>query len=60
MSPAELRLVYPNVDLVGRRTKFSISGTKYRLIARVNYRTQRVFVLHLLTPAEYDKEAWKE
>jgi mRNA-degrading endonuclease HigB of HigAB toxin-antitoxin module len=29
------------------------------LIARVNYQTQRVFVLHILTHAEYDREGWK-
>lgn len=52
--------VYPSADLVGRRTVFNICGNKYRLIARVNYRTQRVFVLYLLTHAEYDKGAWKQ
>jgi mRNA interferase HigB len=58
--PAELKQVYRNADLVGRRTVFNIAGNKYRLIARVNYQTQRVFVLYLLTRAEYDKGAWKE
>jgi mRNA-degrading endonuclease HigB of HigAB toxin-antitoxin module len=29
------------------------------MIARVNYRTKRVFVLFLLTHAEYDKGAWR-
>jgi mRNA-degrading endonuclease HigB of HigAB toxin-antitoxin module len=29
------------------------------LIARVNYRVQIVFVLHLLTHSEYDKGTWK-
>jgi mRNA interferase HigB len=59
-TPAELRQVYPNSDLVGRRTVFNIAGNKYRLIARVNYQTQRVFVLHILTHAEYDRGAWKQ
>jgi mRNA interferase HigB len=59
-TPAEMKQVYRHVDLVGRRTVFNIAGNKYRLIARVNYRTQRVFVLHLLTHAEYDKGAWKQ
>jgi len=59
-NPAELKHVYHNADLVGRRTVFNIAGNKYRLIARVNYQSQRVFVLHLLTHAEYDKGAWNQ
>ena len=59
-SPAELKQVYPSADPVGRRTVFNIAGNKYRLIARVNYQTQRVFVLFVLTHAEYDRGDWKE
>jgi mRNA interferase HigB len=59
-TPTEMKQVYGNADIVGRRTVFNIAGNKYRLIARVNYRTQRVFVLYLLTHAEYDKGAWRQ
>jgi mRNA interferase HigB len=59
-TPAELPQVYPNADLVGRRTVFNVAGNKYRLIARINYQTQRVFVLYILTHAEYDRGAWKQ
>ena len=59
-SPAELKQVYHNADLVGRRTVFNIAGNKYRLIARVNYQTQRVFVLYISTHTEYDKGTWKQ
>lgn len=59
-TPAELKAVYSQADFVGRRTIFNIAGNKYRLIVRVNYRTQRVFVLYLLTHAEYDREGWKQ
>ena len=59
-TPAELKQVYGNADLVGRRTVFNIAGNKYRLIARVNYRSLLVFVLYLLTHAKYDKGAWKQ
>ena len=58
-TPMEMRQIYHNADLVGRRTVFNIAGNKYRLIARVNYQTQRVFVLHILTHAEYDRGGWK-
>jgi mRNA interferase HigB len=59
-TPVEMKQVYANADLVGRRTVFNISGNKYRLIARVNYQTQRVFVLYILTHAEYDRGDWKQ
>ncbi len=59
-TPADLKRVYRNADLVGRRTVFNISGNKCRLIARVNYRVQIVFVLHLVTHSEYDKGTWKQ
>ena len=58
-TPAEMKAVYANADIVGRRTVFNIAGNKYRLIARVNYQAQRVFVLFLLTHSEYDRGDWK-
>jgi mRNA interferase HigB len=58
-TPVEMRRVYRNADLVGRRTVFNIAGNKYRLIARVNYLTQRVFILYLLTHSEYDEGTWR-
>ncbi len=56
---AEVKQVFPQADLVGRRTVFNIAGNKYRLIARINYRRQIVYILAILTHAEYDKEQWK-
>jgi mRNA interferase HigB len=58
-TPPELRQTYNHADFVGRRTIFNIAGNKYRLIARVNYPAQIVFVLYIMTHAEYDKGAWK-
>jgi mRNA interferase HigB len=58
-SPIEMKQVYGNADLVGRRTVFNIAGNKYRLIARVNYVSQTVFVLHVLKHSDYDKGIWK-
>jgi mRNA interferase HigB len=59
-TPADLKQVCHNADLVGRRTVFNIAGNKYRLIARVNYRAQIVFVLYLLTHSEYGKGSRKQ
>lgn len=55
----EIRLLYPHADKVGRRTVFNIGGNDFRLISRVNYLTQKVFVVCVLTHAEYDKNQWK-
>ena len=56
---AEVRKDFAHADIVGRRTVFNIHGNNYRLIARVNYRTKRVFILHILTHVEYSKGDWK-
>jgi len=51
---AELRKTYSSADLVGRYTVFSIGGNKYRLIARIVYRSQTIFVVSIMTHEEYD------
>lgn len=57
---AELKQVYPSADLVGRYTVFNIKGNKYRLIARIVYRSQTLFVVKILTHEEYDLGRWKQ
>ena len=54
-----LRADFGTADQVGRRTVFNIGGNKYLLIARVNYRTQRVFILWIMKHTEYAKGEWK-
>lgn len=56
---AELRQVYPTADLVGRYTVFNIRD-KYRLISRIVYRTQTVFIVAIMTHEEYDRGKWKQ
>lgn len=55
----DLRGTYADADVVGERTVFNIRGNRYRLIARVNYRKQTLFILHVLTHKEYDRGKWK-
>ena len=57
---AELRRTYPSADLVGRYTVFNIRGNKYRLIARIVYRSQTVFVVAVMTHEEYNLGKWNE
>jgi mRNA interferase HigB len=57
---AEVKRVYPAADLVGRYTVFNIGGNKYRLIARIVYRSKTLFVVEVMTHEEYDLGKWKE
>lgn len=58
-SLADVRNDFAHADIVDRRTVFNIHGNDYRLIARVNYKKKRVFILYILTHAEYNKGDWK-
>jgi mRNA interferase HigB len=57
---AHLRENFSTADQVGDCTVFNVGGNKYRLIARVNYQTGRVYVRYVLTHAEYDRGGWKD
>lgn len=57
---SELRKTFPKADLVGKFTVFDIGGNKYRLIVYIVYPARRVYIRHVLTHHEYDKEKWKE
>jgi mRNA interferase HigB len=39
---------------------FNIGGNKYRLVTRILYSSQKVFVLKVMTHKEYDADKWKE
>ena len=53
-----LRLVERGI--FGRRcTVFNIGGNKYRLIVKIEYKLQTIYIKHVLTHDEYNKEKWK-
>lgn len=54
----ELRHTFKDADQVGMHTVFNIRQNRYRLIARVSYRRQSVFILHILTHKEYSRRKW--
>lgn len=56
---SELKAIFPSVDKVGNLTVFNIAGNKIRLIAAIHYNTQTLYIRHVLTHKEYDKEKWK-
>ena len=55
---SELRSTFPSADLVGTCTVLNLGGNKYRLVARVFYASHKVYVLRVMTHAEYDREDW--
>ena len=58
-SLVDVRKVYPNADAVDGLTIFNIGGNKYRLIVKIEFRKGQVFVLHVLTHAQYSRGRWK-
>jgi len=63
-SLADIREDYPSADGVKLKsglvvTVFNVKGNEYRLLTQVNYSSQIVQVLELVTHGECDKEQWK-
>ena len=56
----DVQEVYTHADSVGDCTVFNIGGNKYRLIAKLRYQYQRIYVIHVLTHKDYDKGKWKD
>jgi mRNA interferase HigB len=56
---AELKETFPSVDLVGKCYVFNVGGNKYRVIARIHFNRQMIFVREVLTHREYDRDQWK-
>jgi len=53
---SEMLQTWPSADIVERLTVFNIGGNEFRLIARVEYQRQEVYIRAVLTHAEYSKE----
>ena len=56
----DVRKVFPSADQVKNFVVFNIGGNKYRLIVFIGYTQKMVFIRHVLTHSEYDKDKWKE
>ena len=56
----DLRQVFPNADHVGNFTVFNIGGNKYRLITAIHYNRSMIYIRHILTHDEYNKNKWRE
>ena len=54
-----LKQAFPNVDQVGKCTIFDVGGNKVRVIAAIHYDSHKIYIRHVLTHADYDKDKWK-
>ncbi len=56
VNPNEIKKEYPNASvLANNRIVFNIKGNSYRLIVRINYNYQMIWIRFIGTHAEYDK-----
>ena len=55
----DVRFDYPHADLVGKCTVFNIGGNKFRLVTKISYVGQAIYIKRVLTHREYDEGAWK-
>jgi mRNA interferase HigB len=55
---AELKQTFGSADQVGNCVVFDVGNNRYRLIGRVSYRGDRLYVLRVMDHAEYDKGHW--
>jgi mRNA interferase HigB len=51
----ELKKTFGTVDLINNCLVFNIGGGKYRLVVRVNFSAQRMWIKYILSHEEYDK-----
>ena len=60
-SPEKVIRQYPRASIVGSgRVVFRIRGGRYRLIVRVNYRKQVVYIRFIGTHSEYERVSAEE
>jgi mRNA interferase HigB len=55
----DVKASFPSASILGDCVVFNIGGNKHRLIGRIRYATQKVFVLKVMTHGEYDEDKWK-
>ena len=57
---AEVKQVLGTADWVKPYVVFNIAANKDRLIAGINFRSQTLFIRHILTHQEYSEGKWKQ
>lgn len=55
-NPNEIKVEYPSASILNEnRVVFNIKGNKYRLIVKINFDYEMVWIRFIGTHAEYDK-----
>ena len=57
---AELKAAFGAVDVVGDLFVFDIKGNHFRVVCGIDFNTQRCYVKHVMTHADYDRGKWKK
>jgi mRNA interferase HigB len=55
----EVTQTFNSADSVGTCVVFNVGGNKCRLISYIRFSAKKLYVLHILSHAEYDEEGWK-
>jgi len=56
---ADVRKIFNSADLYKQFVIFNIAGNRYRLVVKIEYNLQIIFVKKVMTHAEYSKNKWK-
>ena len=56
----EVTQTFNSADFVGSCVVFNVGGNKCRLISYIRFSAKKLYILHILSHAEYDQEAWKD
>lgn len=56
----DVRATFATASIVGNCVVFNIGGNKFRLVTRVLFPSQKVFILKVMTHEEYDDPKWKK
>ena len=55
----DVKDTWRNADQVGTCVVFDTANNRCRLISYINFKTQIVYILHILSHVEYGKDRWK-
>ena len=57
---AELKAAFNSIDKLGDLYVFDIGGNTLRLIASIHFNRQKLYIRHIFTHQEYDKNKWRK
>jgi len=56
----EVQAAFPKADQIGHVLVFDIRHNRYRLVTRVDFSKQKLYIKAVLTHKEYDRKEWKK